>query len=98
MPVCFVHLFEGRTVDQKRKLVRAITDAMVNFADCKPDGSFEALGIPPGDYSAAAFPVAINLTDLRDPGILAKVISAGTSVSVAQSPVTVQLKVIPFPE
>lgn len=38
MPVCFVHLFEGRTVDQKRKLVRAITDAMVEHADCMIDG------------------------------------------------------------
>ena len=43
MPVCFVHLFEGRTVDQKRKLVRAITDAMVNLADCKPDGLHVAI-------------------------------------------------------
>ena len=55
-------------------------------------------GVAPGDYSAAAFRLPINLVDLRDPGFLAKVISAGTNVSVQQSPVTVQLKVIPLPE
>lgn len=37
MPFVIVEMFEGRTVDQKRNLVRAITDAMVNEADCKPD-------------------------------------------------------------
>jgi 4-oxalocrotonate tautomerase len=37
MPVT-VHLWEGRTVDQKRALVRAITDAMVEHADASRDG------------------------------------------------------------
>jgi 4-oxalocrotonate tautomerase family enzyme len=37
VPFVIVEMFEGRTVDQKRNLVRAITDAMVNEADCKPD-------------------------------------------------------------
>jgi hypothetical protein len=74
------------------------TLAFGRILDCRPDGSFEAPGIPPGDYSAAAFRLPINLVDLRDPGFLAKIISAGTSVSVQQSPVTVQLKVIPLPE
>jgi len=74
------------------------TMAFGRLADCRADGSFEAPGVPPGDYSAAAFRLAMNLADLRDPGFLAKVISAGTSVSVARSVVTVQLKAIPFPE
>jgi hypothetical protein len=72
--------------------------AFGRLLECRPDGSFEAPGIPPGDYSVAAFRVPINWADLRDPGFLAKVISAGTSVSVQQSAVTVQLKVIPPPE
>ena len=72
--------------------------AFGRLLECRADGSFEASGIPPGDYSAAAFRLPINLADLRDPGFLAKVISAGTSVSVQQSAVTVQLKAIPLPE
>ena len=38
MPVVTVQLWEGRTLKQKRALVRAITDAMVEHADAKPDG------------------------------------------------------------
>jgi 4-oxalocrotonate tautomerase len=37
MPVVIVEMWEGRTVDQKRRLVRAITDAMVEHAGAKPD-------------------------------------------------------------
>ncbi len=37
MPFVIVEMWEGRTVDQKRNLVKAITDAMVKHADCKPD-------------------------------------------------------------
>jgi len=74
------------------------TLAFGRLLDCRPDGSFDAPGIPPGDYSAAAFRLPINLADLRDPGFLAKVISAGTGVSIQQSTVTIQLKGIPLPE
>ena len=74
------------------------TMAFGRVLDCRADGSFEAPGIPPGDYSAAAFRLPINLANLRDPTFLAKVIAAGTSVSVEQSPVTVQLRGIPPPE
>ncbi len=38
MPVVTVQLFEGRTLEQKRALVRAITQAMVEHAGAKPDG------------------------------------------------------------
>jgi len=37
MPVVTVELWEGRTVEQKRKLVGAITDAMVEHADANPE-------------------------------------------------------------
>jgi 4-oxalocrotonate tautomerase len=37
MPVVIVEMWEGRTVDQKRNLIRAITDAMVEHAACSPD-------------------------------------------------------------
>lgn len=38
MPVVTVQLWEGRTLEQKRALVRAITDAMVEHAGATPDG------------------------------------------------------------
>lgn len=37
MPVVTVQLWTGRTVNQKRRLVAAITDAMIEHADCSPD-------------------------------------------------------------
>jgi 4-oxalocrotonate tautomerase len=37
MPIIHVHLFEGRTLDQKRKLVSAMTDAVVKSLDAKPE-------------------------------------------------------------
>lgn len=38
MPVVTVKLWKGRTTDQKRKLTKAITDAMVEHAGARPDG------------------------------------------------------------
>ena len=32
-------MLKGRTADQKRDLVKAITDAMENICDAKPDGT-----------------------------------------------------------
>jgi 4-oxalocrotonate tautomerase family enzyme len=37
LPFVVVEMWAGRSVDQKRKLVRAITDAMIDHAGCKPD-------------------------------------------------------------
>lgn len=37
MPFVIVEFWEGRTVDQKRNLVKAITQAMVDEAGCKPE-------------------------------------------------------------
>jgi len=37
MPVVTVQMYLGRTPKQKRALVRAITDAMVEHAGAKPD-------------------------------------------------------------
>ena len=36
MPVVTVEMWEGRTVDQKRKLVKAITEAMVEHCGASP--------------------------------------------------------------
>lgn len=43
MPFVVVHLWEGRNTEQKRALVRAITDAMVTHADAKPDALHVAI-------------------------------------------------------
>ena len=37
MPIIHVHMFEGRTLDQKRKLVAAMTEAVVKTLDSKPE-------------------------------------------------------------
>lgn len=37
MPFVIVEFWEGRTVEQKRNLVKAITDAMVEHGGCKPE-------------------------------------------------------------
>ncbi len=37
MPIIQVHLLEGRTVDDKRKLVASVTEAVVKSLGVKPD-------------------------------------------------------------
>ncbi len=37
MPVIHVDMYEGRTIEQKRKLVTAMTDAVVNSLEVRPD-------------------------------------------------------------
>jgi len=37
MPIIHVHMFEGKTLDQKRKLVVAMTEAVVKSLDTKPE-------------------------------------------------------------
>jgi 4-oxalocrotonate tautomerase len=37
MPIIHVNLIKGRTVEQKRKLVAGITDAVVKSLDVEPD-------------------------------------------------------------
>jgi len=37
MPIVTIDLWEGRTVEQKREIVRAVTSAVANAAGCPPD-------------------------------------------------------------
>lgn len=39
MPFIHVMMLEGRTEDQKRRLVKAITDAMVEICKAPPEGT-----------------------------------------------------------
>ncbi len=37
MPIVHIHMYEGRSVDQKRELVRSVTDAIVNSVATAPE-------------------------------------------------------------
>ena len=37
MPIIHVNMYEGRSIEQKKKLVVAMTDAVVKSLDVKPD-------------------------------------------------------------
>ncbi|HEX3031478.1 MAG TPA: 2-hydroxymuconate tautomerase [Bacillota bacterium] len=51
MPVIQVHMLEGRTQDQKREIVKQLTDAMVNAAGAKKESVTVILYEKPrGDY------------------------------------------------
>ncbi len=39
MPVITIELYEGRTVEQKRELAKAITDAVVRIAKTTPEAT-----------------------------------------------------------
>ena len=39
MPFVNVRMLEGRSHDQKKRLVKAITDVMADICDAKPDGT-----------------------------------------------------------
>jgi len=40
MPVVTVQMYEGRTLDQKRELVRDITDVVVRITGNNPEGVY----------------------------------------------------------
>jgi 4-oxalocrotonate tautomerase len=37
MPEVYIYAFEGRTLEQKRKLVKSVTDAVCESLDVKPE-------------------------------------------------------------
>ena len=39
MPVITIELYEGRTVEQKREMAKAITDAVVRIGKTTPEGT-----------------------------------------------------------
>ena len=54
MPVVIVEMWEGRTVEQKRNLVKAITEAMVTHAGAKPEALHVIIHDVPKDSWAKA--------------------------------------------
>ena len=68
MPVVHVHMWPGRTLDQKRRLCKAITDAMVEHAGAKPDGLHVIIHEIPKDSWARAGTMGIDRLEIpRDP-------------------------------
>lgn len=39
MPLVTIHMYEGRTIEQKRELVAAITEAVVRIAKTTPEAT-----------------------------------------------------------
>jgi 4-oxalocrotonate tautomerase len=64
VPVVTVQLFEGRTIEQKRRLVKAITDAMVEHADARPDALHVVLQEIPKDNWGRAGVLGSDRSDL----------------------------------
>ncbi|MGI8535391.1 MAG: 2-hydroxymuconate tautomerase [Mycobacteriales bacterium] len=64
MPFVTVHMWEGRSVDQKRALTRAITEAMVEHAGAKPDALHVVISEYPMDNWARGGVLGIDRTDL----------------------------------
>ncbi|MBT4501609.1 MAG: 2-hydroxymuconate tautomerase family protein [Gemmatimonadetes bacterium] len=54
MPFIEVKMLEGRTEEQKRKLVAAITDALVEICDVKPEGTMVTIEEYPRNHWATA--------------------------------------------
>jgi len=63
MPVVTVELWEGRTVEQKRALCKAITDAMVEHAGARPDGLHVIIHEVPRENWARAGVLGVDRTD-----------------------------------
>jgi 4-oxalocrotonate tautomerase len=52
MPFITVKMLSGRSPDQKRQLVQAITDAMVRICDARPEGTSVVIEEYPRDHWA----------------------------------------------
>ena len=63
MPVVVVHVWEGRTVGQKRRLAKALTDAMIEHAEANPSGLHVAIQEYPRQNWARAGVLGIDRGD-----------------------------------
>ncbi|NPV53255.1 MAG: 4-oxalocrotonate tautomerase [Firmicutes bacterium] len=54
MPIVQIELFEGRTTDQKRRLVERVTNAIVESVNCPPEAVTIILReMKPENYASA---------------------------------------------
>ena len=63
MAFVIVEFWEGRTVDQKRNLVKAITKAMVDEAACKPEHLHVVIHDTPKDSWGRAGVLGIDMEE-----------------------------------
>lgn len=63
MPVLTVQIWEGRTVGQKRRLAKALTDAMVEHAGANPGGLHVAIDEYPLENWARAGVLGVDRAD-----------------------------------
>lgn len=63
MPVVTVQMWTGRTVEQKRALCKAITEAMVTHVGAKPDGLHVIIQEIPKENWARAGVLGIDRKD-----------------------------------
>lgn len=64
MPFVTVHMWEGRSIDDKRALVQAITQAMVDHAHASPDALHVVISEYPRENWARAGVLGIDRTDV----------------------------------
>ncbi|WP_190814346.1 2-hydroxymuconate tautomerase [Saccharopolyspora pogona] len=64
MPFVVVHMWDGRSVEQKRELAKAITDAMVEHAGARPDALHVAIQEYPKENWARAGVLGSDRSDV----------------------------------
>lgn len=64
MPFVVVHMWEGRTTEQKRSLSKAITDAMVEHAGARPGALHVAIQEYPKENWSLGGVLGIDRTDV----------------------------------
>ena len=65
MPFVIVEFWEGRSVEQKRRLVKAITEAMVTHADCNPEHLHVVIHETPKDSWGRSGILGIDMEEKR---------------------------------
>lgn len=69
MPIAEVLIFEGRTDDQKREILREVTDALVRSMGAAPERVRVILKeIPTMHFSVAGVPIADSRAAGKPPG------------------------------
>jgi 4-oxalocrotonate tautomerase len=63
MPFVIVEMWQGRSVEQKRNLVKAITKAMVEEAACNPDHLHVVIHETPKDSWGRAGTLGIDMAE-----------------------------------
>lgn len=63
MPFVVVHMWDGRTAEQKRALGKAITDAMVEHVGARPEALHVAMQEYPKENWTKAGVLGIDRTD-----------------------------------